>query len=297
MVCRLLAGFKWLWLPCIVPLLVACGTAPQAVESGACAAHSAAAQPSQSSRVTVLAAPLTIPELERQRTVRIYLPPGYETSGKRYPVLYMHDGQNLFADGVDCANQWGVDRALDALAQAAALELIVVGIDHGGVHRPTELNPWDNARFGKGEGKPYMDFIVNVVKPQVDASYRTLPGREHTGVMGSSLGGLISHYAVLQYPKVFSKAGIFSPAYWPAPEVYRMTAGQAPAPDVRIALYVGGGEGDEAVNDYQRMVVQLERQAHPATKLWLRLTPGAQHNEAAWRAEFASAVSWMFAQD
>jgi predicted alpha/beta superfamily hydrolase len=207
----------------------------------------------------------------------------------------MHDGQNLFDNATAYAGEWDVDEALDALAQSQGLELIVVGIDNGGVQRMTELNAWNHARFGKGEGKLYMDFIVDVVKPMVDASYRTLPEREHTGVMGSSMGGLISHYAILQYPKVFSKAGIFSPAYWTGPEVFAMTAAQAPAADARLALYMGGGEGDQAVTDYQRMLAQLQSQSHPGSNLWFKLTPGAPHNEGAWRAEFASAVSWMFA--
>jgi predicted alpha/beta superfamily hydrolase len=250
---------------------------------------------SASPQVTVLSPQLTIPGLNRQRTVRIYVPPGYATSTKRYPVLYMHDGQNLFDHATAYAGEWGVDETLDDLAQSQGLELIVVGIDNGGVQRMTELNAWSNARFGKGEGKLYMDFIVDVVKPMVDANYRTLPEREHTGVMGSSMGGLISHYAVLQYPKVFSKAGIFSPAYWPGPEVFAMTATQPPAADARLALYMGGDEGDQAVTDYRRMVAQLQSQSHPGANLWFKLTPGAAHNEAAWRAEFASAVAWMFA--
>jgi predicted alpha/beta superfamily hydrolase len=249
---------------------------------------------SASAQVTVLSPQLTIAGLNRQRTVRIYVPPGYTTATKHYPVLYMHDGQNLFDNATAYAGEWGVDETLDGLAQSQGLELIVVGIDNGGVQRMTELNPWNNARFGTGEGKAYMDFIVDVVKPMVDANYRTLPEREHTGVMGSSMGGLISHYAILQYPKVFSKAGIFSPAYWPGPEVFAMTASHAPAADARLALYMGGGEGEQAVGDYQRMVAQLQTQSHPATHLWFKLTPAAAHNESAWRTEFAAAVSWLF---
>ena len=158
----------------------------------------------------------------------------------------------------------------------------------------TELNAWDNTRFGKGEGAQYMDFIVKVVKPQIDADYRTLPGREATGIMGSSMGGLISQYAILQYPQVFSKAGIFSPAYWPGLAVFDMTAKHPPAADARLALYMGGGEGG-AVDDYKRMLAQLKAQGHPASMTWSKLTPDAQHNEAAWRAEFGAAVQWMFA--
>lgn len=183
---------------------------------------------------------------------------------------------------------------MDELARQQKLELIVVGIDNGRERRMTELNPWDHERFGKGEGKLYMDFIVNVVKPMVDATYRTLAGREHTGIMGSSMGGLISHFAVLQYPTVFGKAGIFSPAYWPGPAVYDMTRTHPPAKDTRIAITMGGREGLEAVSGYQRMVAQMQSQSHPAAKLWTRLTPDAEHNEAAWRADFGAAVLWLF---
>ncbi len=247
-----------------------------------------------SNSVSVLTPPLVIPGLQRERTVRLYLPPSYATSNKRYPVLYMHDGQNLFDAATAYAGEWGVDETLDQLAKTSGLELIVVGIDNGGVKRMTELNPWDHERFGKGEGAQYMDFIVKVVKPQIDATYRTLPGREATGIMGSSMGGLISHYAILQYPQVFSKAGIFSPAYWPGMAVFDMAAKQRPASDARLALYMGGKEGG-AVAYYERMLAQLKAQGHPVSQTWSKLTPNAQHNEAAWRAEFGAAVQWMFA--
>ena len=250
-----------------------------------------------SPQVTVLPTQLTIPELNRERTIRIYVPPGYARSDRRYPVLYMHDGQNLFDDTTAYAGEWGVDETLDRLALSQALELIVVGIDNGGNRRMTELNAWDNSRFGKGEGKAYMDFIVNVVKPMVDANYRTLPDRKNTGVMGSSMGGLISHYAILQYPHVFGKAGIISPSYWVGPEIFDMTATRPPASDARLAVYMGGGEGDQAVDDFHRMVAQLQSQAHPKSRLWVKLAPNALHNEAAWRAEFASVVGWMYAPD
>ena len=265
-----------IWFRCLLVLIAivgaGCGKAEDAPIPGTAAVPVATVKSSASAQVTVLSQQLTIPGLNRQRTLRIYVPPGYATSTRRYPVLYMHDGQNLFDNSTAYAGEWGVDETLDALAKAQGLELIVVGIDNGGVQRMTELNAWDNARFGKGEGKLYMDFIVNVVKPMVDASYRTLPERESTGVM----------------------AGIFSPAYWPGPEVFALTESQPPAADARLALYMGGGEGDEAVDDYQRMVLQLKKQSHPGANLWSKLTPAAQHNEGAWRSEFAQAVRWLF---
>ena len=128
--------------------------------------------------------PMTIPGLGRERTIRLYLPPGYDASTKRYPVLYMHDGQNLFDDATSYVGEWGVDEALDALA-ADGLELIVVGIDHGGEKRFNELSPVSHPRFGAGENRQYTDFVVNVLKPHIDATYRTRPEREHTGIMGS----------------------------------------------------------------------------------------------------------------
>ncbi|MDP2368060.1 alpha/beta hydrolase [Rhodoferax sp.] len=271
-------------------LLVGYGRAETSAHTKVAGATPASPTSTASPHVTVLPQQLTMPGLNRQRAVRIYVPPGYATSSKRYPVLYMHDGQNLFHKATAYAGEWGVDETLDSLAQTQGLELIVVGIDNGGDKRVTELNAWDHDRFGKGEGKRYMDFIVDVVKPMVDANYRTCPEREHTGVMGSSMGGLISHYSILQYPQVFSKAGIFSPAYWLGPEVFGLTASQPPAADARLALYMGGGEGQQAVTDYQRMVVQMQRQPHSAANLWVKLTPNAAHNEGAWRAEFAAVV-------
>ena len=102
--------------------------------------------------VSILTPPFLIPGLNRERTVRLYLPPGYATSTKRYPMLYMHDGQNLFDAATSYAGEWGVDETLDTLAKIQGLELIVVGIDQGGVNRMTEFNPWDAPRFGRGEG-------------------------------------------------------------------------------------------------------------------------------------------------
>ncbi len=270
------------------------GTSPAAASPAISTSSVSTSVSTASSGVSILQPRLVIPGLNRERTVRLYLPPGYATSTKRYPVLYMHDGQNLFDVTTAYAGEWGVDETLDALAKTQGLEIIVVGIDNGGVNRRTELNPWDYERFGKGEGAQYMNFIVNVVKPQIDATYRTLPGRESTGIMGSSMGGLISHYAVLQYPQVFSKAGIFSPAYWPGMAVFEMTAKRHPAADARLALYMGGMEG-AAVADYERMLAQLKAQGHPPGNTWSKLTPTAEHNEAAWRAEFGAAVLWMFA--
>jgi len=242
----------------------------------------------------VLSTPFVIPGLGRERTVRIYLPPGYEHSRQRYAVLYMHDGQNLFDDATSYAGEWGVDETLNALAKSRGLKLIVVGIDHGGTERIHELNPWDNPQFGKGEGEQYLAFVVNVLKPWVDRHYRTRPDARHTAIMGSSMGGLISSYALGHYPAVFGSAGVFSPAYWLAPQVFADTETHPPPRTARIYFYAGGSETDTMVPDTKRMVALLKQAGLPRRNLEVVINPVGRHNEAAWRAEFPRAVAWLF---
>ena len=238
---------------------------------------------------------LEMPGLARKRQVRLYLPPDYATSNKRYPVLYMHDGQNLFDEATAHAGEWKVDETLDALAKEGRLELIVVGIDNGQEKRMTELNAWPNPQFGAAEGRAYTDFIVKVLKPLIDAKYRTLPGRAHTAIMGSSMGGLASHYAIAQYPQVFSKAGVFSPAYWTAQPAFDFMARHPVPKDARLFMLMGEKEGGSMVPDVERMAAVVHKSGHPAANAVLKIVPGAEHNEAFWSGELREALLWMFA--
>ena len=245
--------------------------------------------------VHVLAQRLAMPGLGRERTLRLYLPPSYETSpDKRYPVIYMHDAQNLFDDATAYAGEWGVDETLDAFARTRGFEAIVVGIDNGGEQRNHELSPWSNPRIDPAQGEQYTAFVVDVVKPFIDAHYRTRPDRADTAMIGSSLGGLVTHYALLRYPQVFGKAAIFSPSYWVSKEAYAQTAAHPWPADTRVYFYIGGREGDESVPDVQRMLLVLGGQKPPPQSIALRIVPDAEHNERAWRAEFPLAVAWLF---
>ena len=245
--------------------------------------------------VHVLAQRLAMPGLGRERTLRLYLPPSYETSpDKRYPVIYMHDAQNLFDDATSYAGEWGVDETLDAFARTRGLEAIVVGIDNGGEARNHELSPWSNPQIDPAQGEQYMAFVVDVVKPFIDAHYRTRPDRANTAMIGSSLGGLVTHYALLRYPQVFGKAAIFSPSYWVSNEVYAQTAAHPWPADTRVYFYIGGKEGDESVPDVERMIPLLATPDHAVRDITLHIEPDAQHNERAWRAEFPRAVAWLF---
>jgi predicted alpha/beta superfamily hydrolase len=279
---------------CVALLCLTCFVAAGAcVDVFAQTGKPSTAQP----EVSLLPEQLEMPGLDRTRQIRIYVPPGYATSNKRYPVLYMHDGQNLFDDATAYAGEWHVDETMNALSRAGKLELIVVGIDNGREKRMNELNPLPNPRFGRPEGKEYMEFVVQVLKPLIDKQYRTKADRAHTAIMGSSMGGLISHYAIVQYPEVFSKAGIFSPAYWVADSSFEFFATKPAAKDARLYFLAGDKEGDRMVPDLNKVYASVLNAGHPAVNARLKIVPGAHHNEALWSSEFEQAVLWLFAVD
>lgn len=272
-------------LACAVATLAACSQPPQAPRA-----------PSAGPGVQVLAAPFSIPGLNRQRTVRLYLPPSYAGSpDRRYPVIYMHDGQNLFDDATSYAGEWGVDETLDALSRTQGFEAIVVGVDNGREHRRQELNPFDHPGFGPGEGEAYLAFIVDTLKPWVDRRYRSLADPSHTAIMGSSMGGLMSDYAIRRYPAVFGLAGVLSPAYWAAdPAIFDYAASHPLPAGARVYLSMGGREGDEMVRGAERMQALMRAQRPEPGALTWRLVPEADHREAAWRQELPRALAALF---
>ena len=237
---------------------------------------------------------LAMPGLDRDRGLRIYVPPGYsDHPDRRYPVIYMHDAQNLFDVKTAYSDEWGVDETLNELAKTRGFEAIVVGVDNSD-KRMSELNPYPGPKLKEAEGPAYMRFIVEVVKPYIDHSYRTLPDRDHTAIIGSSLGGLISHYALQAYPQIFSKYGLFSPSYWSSPELVKRAAEQKLPPDTRLYVYCGGKEGAGMAENARAMAATLARQGS-AEDVSLHIDPDAEHNEKAWRPEFRQAVLWLFA--
>ena len=169
---------------------------------------------------------IRIPELptKKPRRLYIYLPKGYESSDKRYPVLYMFDGHNLFYDShATYGKSWGMREYLNRSKK----ELILVGVECNpeGFRRIFEYSPWDfkAPRLGevKGLGRTTMEWFVNTLKPAIDAEFRTLPEREHTMIAGSSMGGIMSIYALVEYNSVFSRAAALSPSLWVSPKGLR----------------------------------------------------------------------------
>ena len=271
--------------------------------------------------VSVLDSAFLIPQLGRPRRVWIYLPPGYAASGRRYPVLYMHDGQNVFDAATSGFGEWGVDETLDSLHARGGPDAIVVAVDHGGTRRLDEYSPWRNARYGGGEGAAYVDFLVRTLKPYIDRRYRTLPDAAHTGVAGSSMGGLISLYAGLKYPETFGRVGVFSPALWfAADSVLAYARRSRPHAGQRFWFVTGAHEGDTPevyVNDQRRMIDTLAAAGfrvagsagRSAGSAGCSLSPvpcplGVQvdsairadgtHAEWFWRREFPLAYRWLF---
>lgn len=235
-----------------------------------------------------------MPQFNRNRRIWIYYPPDYGTSGKNYPVLYMHDGQNLFDQLTSFAGEWEVDETLNELFDEGYTVPIVVGIDNGGSHRIDEYTPWINTEYGGGEGEKYMQFVVETLKPYIDQNFRTLPGRETTGIMGSSLGGLISHFGALKYPEIFGKAGIFSPSYWFSDSVWSFTASTQTGDWLRVYQMCGTAEGSNTDVNMLRMSDSLISIGLPSSNIQNKMVPGGQHNEALWRENFREAFLFLF---
>ena len=193
--------------------------------------------------VQIISKEFEIPQLNRKRRIWVYLPPNYKISKESFPVIYMHDGQNLFDKKTSFSGEWNVDETLNKLFREKNLQLIVVGIDNGGKKRLDEYSPWKNNKYGGGEGDAYLDFITKTLKPYVDKSYRTKKDKNNTGIIGSSMGGLISHYAAFKYPNVFGKVGVFSPAFWFAPEIVEFSKKKGKLNNTKMYFLAGAKEG------------------------------------------------------
>ncbi len=243
--------------------------------------------------VHILSKAFFIPQLNRYRRIWIYLPPDYYLGSDAYPVLYMHDGQNLFDDNTAFAGEWQVDETLNRFYLDGKKIPIVIGIDNGGSRRIDELTPWINPQYGGGEGKLYTRFIVETLKPYVDSAFRTLPDRKHTAIMGSSLGGLLSFYAALKYQDVFGMAGIFSPSFWFSDSVWRFVRMHPAKQQIRLYLLCGGNESTEMVPDMMAMKDSLLSAGFANENISTKVVPGGQHNEKLWREAFGKAWLWL----
>lgn len=228
------------------------------------------------------------PQLSTTKKIWVYLPQNYSENKKKYPVIYLHDGQNLFDKSTSFSGEWNIDEALDSLHA----EMIVIGIEHGNEKRIDELTPFKNEKHGGGNADKYLDFIVNVLKPQIDKNYRTLKKSESTFIGGSSLGGLVSYYATLKYPGTFSKALIFSPSFWFSNEIYSLSE-KSPKTNTKMYFLCGDSEDESMVYDLSRMTDLLKLKVNSPSQIEIQVIEGGQHNEKLWREAFPKAYLWL----
>lgn len=239
------------------------------------------------------------PELDNSKTLRIYLPYGYETSDKQYPVIYMQDGQNLFDDKTASYYvEWGIDETSDGLyTDSKTNGVIVVGIDSNGETRVDEYNPFKGVSDGQttpqgGNADKYAKFIVNTLKPYIDKNYKTLPDRSNTAIVGSSYGAVISLYTAIEYNDKFGLVGAFSFAdNLNAIEMRKYLANNLipeKLKDTKIYFYVG-------TNDF---ALDSTKNAYNIAKKngltdILYEEDNGEHHERSWRPMFKNCVEFF----
>jgi predicted alpha/beta superfamily hydrolase len=248
--------------------------------------------------VTIISQDFAMPQFNnRKRRIWLMLPKDYSTQpNKKYPVLYLQDGQNLFDKGTSFSGEWEVDESLNKLFDQGDRGCIVVGIDNGGADRIAEYTPWSNAKYGGGDGAKYTDFIVQTLKPYIDAHYRTFPYREQTAIGGSSLGGLISMYACIEHQDVFSKGLIFSPSFWWSPEAFAQVTKKGKQQNMKFYLLAGENEepDDDVVLKLTQMKTTLESVGFKNNEISYNTHPDGTHSEWYWRREFPAGYQWLF---
>jgi predicted alpha/beta superfamily hydrolase len=243
------------------------------------------------------------------RFLRVWLPPGYDDTGngvRRYPVLYLNDGQNLFEAAISFTGiEWQVDETADRLIREGAVPpMIIVGIDNTGEERLREYMPHRSMhpRMLRVQGKYYPDFLMKEVMPFVEGNYRVASGPENTGFGGSSLGALIALYTVIARPGVIGRLLLESPSLWASG---RRSIKESRAVRIwpeRIFLAVGTAETGSAersrtvVDDVRELAAIMRRAVLSEKRLRLVIEDGAGHNEAAWAERFPEALRFLFGQ-
>ncbi|MCU0334846.1 MAG: alpha/beta hydrolase-fold protein [Chitinophagaceae bacterium] len=249
-----------------------------------------------SAGVAVFDSAFGLPSLGVKRMVRMYLPPDYHRGNKRYPVLYMFDGQNLFDEATASFGEWRVDESLDSIFRKTGKGVIVIGIDHAGPQRINEYNPLDSSSFGLGYGEKLISDVVNVLKPAVDRRLKTRVGRRHTWVAGSSMGALMATYSMLHVSGTFGAAGVLSPAFWINTSLPAQVAAwrpTAPTKKLRWFFYAGDMESKEMVPDMERIARMVDRKNERTAIL---VVAQARHEEAFWASAFTHFIPWLLAR-
>ncbi len=230
-----------------------------------------------------------MPQLNRERTIRVLLPRNYYESDSRYPVIYMQDGQNLFDPTTAFnGNDWKIPPTLSKLSLKK--QAIIVGIDNGEVDRMSEYAPFKRSKY-KSEGDKYIQFIIETLKPFIDSEYKTLPQREMTGIAGSSMGGLIALYAGLKYGEIFGKVGVLSPSIWFNPQVLNLVENVS----IKSQFYIAGSKNEMRgmESTLQNVYRTFSKAGFTDELLRVVVRDRGKHNETMWRNEFKKMYEWL----
>jgi len=233
------------------------------------------------------------PQLRNRRAVDVYLPASYADGRRRYPVVYMQDGQNLSDPAIAFAGQtWNLGDGLAWLA-GRGIEPIVVGI-HNTPARLAEYSPVADAKHGGGDGDRYARFLIDTLKPRIDGGYRTRKDREATAIAGSSMGGLIALYAYFRRPSPFGRAAVISPSLWFAGRAVLDLVGRTRQTRGRIYLDVGTSEGTGTLKNARLLNRLLRRKGYRKDTLRYIEAEGHQHREADWAWRLPHALEFLF---
>lgn len=248
-------------------------------------------------QVSILTSQLWLKALGRYRRIWVCVPPDYQTNiNKRYPVIYLHDGQNVFDAATSFAGEWRVDEALQTLSLQAGWEpVIAVGIDNGGGERINELTPFRNATYGGGQGEKYGQALVEDVKPMIDSLFRTKKERIHTAVGGSSLGGIQTLFMGYAWPQVYSKLLVFSPSLWFSDSLQNYIYAQPQPQDLRIHLLAGTNESASMTAETNAFYNGLLAAGFPASNISKNIIAGGTHSEGFWSQHVKSGLEFLFA--
>ena len=244
-----------------------------------------------------------MPSLGRTRRIWLYLPPDYQRSRRRYPVIYMQDGQNLFDRATSYAGEWQVDETLNRLAGSGDPGAIVVGIDNGGENRTAEYHPRLPWSGSPGQADAYIGFLIKTLKPLIDSRFRTLQGPKSTIIMGASSGATLALYAGIMRPDIFGRVGAFSTPLWLNPRLDQLARTKRPyRPGARVFLVSGRDErvGNEPegifAKDQPAMVAALIAVGYkPDQDVRSHIVDDGTHSEAFWASEFEGAYRFLTA--
>ncbi len=244
--------------------------------------------PTKSTQVKIISDSFYIPQLKATRRIWMYVPKTYDGK-KKFPVLYMQDGQNLFDSKIAFAGEWGIDEYLDSTKK----ECIVIGIDNG-KERIQEYNAYNNPKYGIGKGKEYIDFIVQTLKPFIDKNYATLADKKNTYIAGSSMGALISFYGILKYPNIFGKAVILSPSFWLCEKELTNTIKATINLNTNGFYFYYGQKESATLETEVKKIANATKQKCATCNVLISQNKTGEHNEKYWQAELPKIFDWIF---